>query len=70
MAHLRGEYTFPLPTYPGDALHVEFEVTEVRPSKTKPDRGILGWLWTFKNQRDEVVLEYRMKALYARKPKE
>lgn len=44
------------PVYPKDALHVEAEVLEVRPSRSKPDRGTLRWQLTTRNHRDEVVM--------------
>ena len=44
------------PVRPGDTLHTEIEVIEVRPSKTKPDRGIARLRYHAVNQRGEVVL--------------
>jgi acyl dehydratase len=35
-----GEITWPSPTRPGDVLQVESEVLELRPSRSRPDRGI------------------------------
>ena len=70
IAHLRGEYNFPAPVYAQDAIYSEFEVVEVRPSKSKPDRGILGFNSLIKNQRDEVVCEVAFKFIYQRKPEE
>ena len=32
---------WPLPVRPGDRLHVESEITEISPSRTKPDRGVV-----------------------------
>lgn len=34
-----GELAWPGPTRPGAVLHVEAEVLEVRPSRSRPDRG-------------------------------
>lgn len=34
-----GELAWPAPTRPGAVLHVEAEVLEVRPSRSRPDRG-------------------------------
>jgi len=34
-----GEISWPRPTRPGDTLHVESEVVEIKPSKSRPDRG-------------------------------
>ena len=35
------EIEWPLPVRPGDRLHVESEITEIAPSRTKPDRGVV-----------------------------
>ena len=32
---------WPTPVLPGDELHIETEVLEVRPSRSRPDRGLL-----------------------------
>jgi acyl dehydratase len=44
------------PVRPGDALHVRLEVIEVRPSKSKPDRGSVRLRYEVINQADEVVM--------------
>jgi acyl dehydratase len=44
------------PVRPGDTLHVEVEVLEVRPSRSHPDRGIVRFRNTARNQADEIVL--------------
>ena len=54
------------PVYVGDTLHVEVEVTEVRPSQSKPDRGVLGSHQRVVNQRGELVLEYDVKRMLLR----
>ncbi len=36
-----GEISWPRPTRPGAVLHVECEVLEVRPSRSRPDRGMV-----------------------------
>jgi acyl dehydratase len=48
---------WPLPVRPGDALRVEGTVTETRPSRSSPDRGIVKFQVTAYNQRGEAVLE-------------
>jgi acyl dehydratase len=45
------------PVLPGDEIHSVSEVTEVRRSRSKPDRGIVTLRVETRNQRDEVVLE-------------
>jgi acyl dehydratase len=42
---------------PGDEIHSVSEVTEVRRSRSKPDRGIVTLRVETRNQRDAVVLE-------------
>jgi len=50
-----GEMNWPRPTRPGDVLHVESEVKEVTPSRSRPDRGVVRVRSETRNQRDEVV---------------
>jgi acyl dehydratase len=49
------ELSWPRPVRPGDELRVKSEVLEVRPSKSKPDRGMILVKNTTLNQNDEVV---------------
>jgi acyl dehydratase len=49
------ELRWPRPVRPGDTLHVEVEVLEVRPSRSHPDRGIVRVRNTTLNQKKEVV---------------
>jgi acyl dehydratase len=44
------------PVRPGDTLRSVAEITEVTPSKSKPDRGVLKYKLTASNQRGEPVL--------------
>jgi len=44
------------PVRPGDELRVECEVSEVRPSKSRPERGTIKLRMTTLNQDDEPVL--------------
>jgi acyl dehydratase len=52
---LGGELSWPNPTLPGDVLHVESEIVEIVPSRTKPDRGIVTFRNETRNQRGEIV---------------
>ena len=45
------------PVYPGDSLHVVSEVTEVRPSRSKPDRGLVTMRTITRNQDGTAVQE-------------
>lgn len=64
---LGGELAWPAPTRPGDVLHVESEVVEVVPSRSRPDRGIVTVRSDTLNQRGEVVQKTTMKLLVPRR---
>ena len=50
-----GEIAWPRPTRPGDVLHVESEIVEIVPSRSRPDRGIVTVRSETLNQRGEAV---------------
>lgn len=49
------ELSWPRPVRPGDVLHVEAEVLEVRPSQSKPQQGMVRARCTTFNQKGEPV---------------
>jgi acyl dehydratase len=49
------EITWPKPTRPGDILRVESEVLDLKPSRSRPDRGMATVRSETLNQRDEVL---------------
>ena len=49
------ELRWPQPVRPGDELHVESEILEVRPSRSRPAQGLVKVRTTTFNQRDEPV---------------
>ena len=49
------ELRWPLPVRPGDELRVESEVLEVRPSKSRPNQGLIKVRTTTLNQNGEAV---------------
>jgi len=51
------------PVFIGDTLHAETEVLGVRPSRRRPDRGVLEVETRAFNQHDERVLTFRRKVL-------
>ena len=59
---------WPLPVYPGDELRIESEVLEVRPSKSRPDRGLVKHLTRTLNQHGQVVQELIANAMVPRRP--
>jgi acyl dehydratase len=54
---------WPNPVRPGDVLTAENEVLEVRPSRSKPDRGMARIRTTAYNQRGEPVLVVTAKVI-------
>lgn len=59
---------WPLPVRPGDELRIESEVLEVRPSATRPDRGVVKILTRTLNQDDRVVQELTANLMVPRRP--
>jgi len=55
------------PVRPGDVLHLEGEITELIPSKTRP-QGIVWIKWTMFNQRGEAVYSFTPIGIVPRKP--
>lgn len=49
------ELQWPQPVRPGDELSIEAEIIEVRPSKSRPDQGMVKVRTTTYNQRKEPV---------------
>ena len=49
------EFRWPHPVRPGDELHLESEVLEVRPSKSRPGQGVIKVKTTTLNQNGEAV---------------
>lgn len=49
------ELRWPRPVRPGDELHVECEVLEVRPSKSRPEQGLVKLRTHTVNQQGEIV---------------
>lgn len=63
-----GELSWPRPTRPGDTLHVENEILEVTPSRSRPDRGMVTVRSETLNQRGEVVQSLTVKCVVSRRP--
>jgi acyl dehydratase len=62
------EVRFPLPLFAGDTLHVDSKVLEKRESKSRPTNGIVLFLHTAYNQRNEVVASCKRSALMFKLP--
>jgi acyl dehydratase len=64
------EFRWPRPVRPGDELHLEIEVMEVRPSKSRPDQGLIKLKTTTVNQNGEPVQVSVGNLVVPRRPKE
>jgi acyl dehydratase len=62
------ELSWPRPVRPGDDLHTKSEVLDVRPSKSRPDRGLIRVRTTTFNQNGEAVQIYTGNLLVPRRP--
>ena len=56
------------PVRPGDVLRLRLTTREVRPSQSKPDRGIVRTGWEMLNQCDQVVLTMEGMGMFGRRP--
>jgi acyl dehydratase len=56
------------PVRPGDTLRSEMNVVDKKPSRSKPDRGIMVSHFRILNQRDEEVAAFKCMHLLARRP--
>ena len=65
-----GEINWPAPLRPGDVVHVESEVKEILPSRSKPDRAIVTVESRTLNQRGETVQIVKAKLVAFRRPKD
>lgn len=63
-----GELTWPKPTRPGDVLHVVSTVTEIRPSRSRPERGMVLLRSETLNQLGEVAQVMVTKQVVQRRP--
>jgi acyl dehydratase len=57
----------PKPVFIGDTMRCETEVTELKPSKSRPNAGIVTFTHRLINQRDEVVCQCLRTALIERR---
>jgi acyl dehydratase len=62
------ELRWPNPVRPGDTLRLETEILDVRPSRSKPDRGIIRIRNVTTNQRGEIVQTFLAFVMVRRRP--
>ena len=65
---LGGDLAWPRPTRPGDTLHVESEVMEIVPSRSKPNQAVVKVRSTTMNQEGEAVHVFTGKVLVFKRP--
>jgi acyl dehydratase len=65
---LGGDLAWPKPTRPGDTLHVESEVLEIVPSRSKPNQALVKVQSTTLNQDGEAVHRFTSKVLVFKRP--
>lgn len=58
------------PVRPNDTIHTEAEVLEVRPSSSKPDRGVLRMRYEIVNQQGDAVMSFVALQMLRRRPSE
>ncbi len=58
----------PRPVFHGDTIYVETEILDKRPSRSKPDRGIVRFKHIGRNQHGEIVVEIERAALMLKRP--
>jgi acyl dehydratase len=63
------ELRWPRPVRPGDELRVESEILEVRPSKSRPDQGLIKIRTSTLNQNSEAVQVSVGNLIVPRRPK-
>lgn len=64
----KDEIRFPNPARPDDELRYDTRCVAARPSRSKPDRGIVVLADVLRNQRGETVLSQKVTLLVARRP--
>ncbi|WP_407637787.1 MaoC family dehydratase [Afifella pfennigii] len=64
------EVKFPHPVFQGDTIHAESEVVSRRPSRSRPDAGIVEFQHRAFNQDDVLVASCRRQAFMRRRPAE
>ena len=62
------DWTFVAPIFIGDTVHLELTILGVRPSQSKPDRGIVERRFDLRNQRGELAQTGRIDVLVRRRP--
>ena len=62
------ELRWTAPVRPGDTLHADVEVIELRPSRSKTDRGVVRLRYSTRNQHGETVMTMVVPQIVSRRP--
>jgi acyl dehydratase len=62
------DWKFTAPIFIGDTVHLELTILAVRPSRSKPDRGVVERRFELRNQHGDVVQVGRIDVLVRRRP--
>jgi acyl dehydratase len=62
------EIRFHGPLKPGDTIHVTVEVTDAKPSRSKPDRGVIWMRHDTLNQHDAIIMSMTVRHILKRRP--
>ena len=62
------ELRWPRPVHPGDELRIETEILEVRPSRSRPEQGLVKARTTTFNGRNEAVQVLVANLIVPRRP--
>ena len=62
------EVRFPKPLFHGDTVRVETEVLDLRPSRSRPDQGIVTYLHRAFNQHGDLVAQCKRSGLQRKRP--
>lgn len=63
-----GELQWPRPTRPGDVLHVESEIIDIVPSRSKPGRAMVAMRCQTLNQHGDVLQHFTPKLVVQARP--
>jgi acyl dehydratase len=61
-------WTFTAPIFIGDTVHLELEIVDLRPSSSRPDRGIVGRHFRLFNQAGTLCQDGRIDLMVRRQP--
>lgn len=58
-----------LPVRPGDTLTARYKVVDIKPSSSKPDRGVIFCECELENAQGQIVMTMKSRGLFGRRPR-